>query len=241
MLNKKRAFWYGALGTLVVVLGGTCSHPTEPTLLVTLDRLTTDAEIRLFDGATPPGKVSELVDSLVALLPVEEGDVTVAQITSLIYDTLGIVPVVDHAPPETFLLTRMVAEKRGSCVGLVGLYVLIAERVHLSLHARLLPGHLTVCAPEADTLVNYETLRKGRIRSDAFYRSYYQPRHEWDTLYRLSAEQFTGVYAYNIGNAYRDKGLLHDAARMYRTAIQQFPGYPPVQDNLKQILTILGE
>lgn len=72
--------------------------------------------------------------------------------------------------PLSLSLPSLLKEKRGTCVSLVILYLSVAERVGLALHAAATPVHLFVRYEGPEGILNVETLEQGRMVDDSEYR-----------------------------------------------------------------------
>ncbi|MBI3448832.1 MAG: tetratricopeptide repeat protein [Acidobacteria bacterium] len=74
------------------------------------------------------------------------------------------------ADPNSLSIPQLLKDKRGTCVTLVILYLAIAERLGLEVHAAATPVHLFVRYEGPEGIINIETLEQGRTVEDAEYR-----------------------------------------------------------------------
>jgi tetratricopeptide (TPR) repeat protein len=159
-----------------------------------------------------------------------------------IFDVWGI-SFSDDRDNVRYLLPHLVwREKRGSCVGMSLLYLLLAEKSGVPLYAVRAPSHLFVRYDNGRRRFNIETLRRGECMSDDWYRRRYAIT---DTarypLCNLSRTEAAAVVIYNLGTV-----LLHDkkydcAIRYLRKAAADLPDFPEAQGNLALAYEAKGE
>ena len=71
--------------------------------------------------------------------------------------------------PKSLSLPDLLKDRRGTCVSLVILYLSIAERLGLNVHAAATPVHLFVRYEGPEGVINIETLELGRTIEDVEY------------------------------------------------------------------------
>ena len=118
-------------------------------------------------------------------------------------------------------LPLVLADHRGSCLGLGALYLALGERLGVKVDGVLVPGHFFVRVSDR----NVELLRRGEQMPDSWYRERYEVPAEGAPAYLrpLAPAEIMAVFDYNIGNDLRLQGRFVEAAVAYRRAIAAFP------------------
>jgi len=136
------------------------------------------------------------------------------------------------------LLPRVLARRRGSCVGLAALYLALGERLGLPLDAVLVPGHLFVRHADGRGV---ELLKRGREMPERWYRERYRvPDRSPLYLRRLEPRETLAVYRYNLANALRDRRRPRGALVHYRRVVAVLPDFAEARANLGLTLQQLG-
>ncbi len=140
--------------------------------------------------------------------------------------------------PQTVLTRR-----RGSCLGLSLLYLLVAERLDAPLWGVLVPGHFFVRFHRPDTTINIETIKNGQCLGDEWYRERYEVRDgSWyDEMRSLGREEIAGVLYYNVANVLRERGALQAAVQCYEKSLKWLPGFAEAWGNMGIALEAMGE
>jgi len=129
--------------------------------------------------------------------------------------------------PRSLSLTSLLETKQGTCVSLVILYLSVAERVGLTLHAAATPVHLFVRYEGPEGVINIETLEQGRMVEDAEYRRRYRMADssiERGLFLRpLSKKAVLAHYLSNRGAIASKEGRPEDALRDFDAALELYP------------------
>lgn len=133
--------------------------------------------------------------------------------------------------PENYLLDRLIARKRGNCLGLTFLYIAIGERLGVPLRGSYVPSHCFARYDENGLRINIETGEKGIDRDDRWYAAKFRLGEERPYLQTLGKREMIGVYLKSLGAALSRKGMEEDALRAYRKAALFSPGLPDVYYN----------
>lgn len=133
---------------------------------------------------------------------------------------------------ESILPLRVLERRKSGCMGLAWVAMMVAEARQLPLSAILLPGHVYLqYAPEGKFPVNLEPNRRGYSYTDNEYREKYREGHWTGLEFKpLSASQFVGLAAFDMGNLYLESELKR-ALSWYRLAGDLFPEYPGIRVN----------
>ncbi|MBI3180625.1 MAG: tetratricopeptide repeat protein [Myxococcales bacterium] len=135
-------------------------------------------------------------------------------------------------------LPVVLAERRGTCLGLGGLYLALGERLGLTVQGVLVPGHFFVRAGQT----NVELLKRGERLPDAWYRERYLVPAGGDLYLRsLGGRETEAVFRYNLANALRQRGRLREAIAVYREVVAVLPGFAEAHANLGLSLHAAGE
>lgn len=133
--------------------------------------------------------------------------------------------------PENYLPDGVIARKRGNCLGLTILYLAVAERVGIPLHASYVPSHCFVRYEEGGTRCNVEMGEKGAEREDAWYVRKFGLSEGHPYLDTLGKREMVGVYLKSLAAAYSRKGKQEDALRLLGAAVLYSPALPDVYFN----------
>ena len=180
----------------------------------------------------------------------------IAVLNAFVFDSLGIAPILDSAPLSASVPSLVLSRRKGSCVGLVLLYLALGHSLDLPLVPVFLPGHIAVryspgsgryslgggAVPGVRPARNIETLRRGIPRSDSFYRETFSlSKRPWYSLSDARPNQALAALVFNLGNAHRAAGRLDAAREEYRLVEEALPGFPEALRNLGVCLLAGGE
>ena len=139
----------------------------------------------------------------------------------------------EPAVAENAILPLHVLEnKKSGCVGLSWLAMMVAEARQIPLSVVMLPGHVYLrFGADSASFINLEPNRQGYSYTDEEYREKYKDGR-WTGLEftPLTATQFVGLAAFNMGNLYLDSDLRRSLT-WYRMAETFFPEYPGIKAN----------
>jgi regulator of sirC expression with transglutaminase-like and TPR domain len=132
--------------------------------------------------------------------------------------------------------------KKGTCLGIGLLMLLLAEKSGYPMYGVVLPGHFFVRYDNGTARRNIEPNASGTLRTDGYYRQRYgvSPDSWYYPLRNLSKKEAAAVFFYMLGNDARQKRNLPEARGFYERSITLFPGYPDAQGNLALVLAEQG-
>ena len=133
--------------------------------------------------------------------------------------------------PDSYLLDRVMKNKRGNCLGLTALYLLLAERLSLPLHGVYVPSHCFVRYEDAGVRINIETGEKGADWDEGRYSRDFGLTGGRPYLRSLGRKEMIGVYLKSLGASCSRKGMEDRALRLYREAAVFYPGLPDAYFN----------
>jgi len=134
-------------------------------------------------------------------------------LNAVVFDELHFEREVKEADPRFMRLAQVLADRKGSCLGLAAVYLALGERLgpahHFAVEGILVPGHLFVRVGGR----NVELLRRGEQMPDQWYREKYEiPEKDAPAYLRpLAPAELLGLYDYNIGNDLRLQGRFVEA------------------------------
>jgi hypothetical protein len=185
-------------------------------------------------GATPDDvagswhTIEAMADRITAR-PLGEGEDRVDSLTAVVFGELGFAREVERTALRFMLLPSVVADRKGSCVGLGALYLVLAERLGIPLDGVMVPGHFFVRARASGhtRARNVELLRRGEAMPDAWYVGKYGPWPAEATAYLrpLSPGEVLAIHWFNLGNERRGDGDLAGAAVAYGRATDELPAF----------------
>ncbi len=201
-------------------------------------RVALDPQIPKADDVT--ARLDELVGQARALVQKDDKDAAAA-LAELLFETHGYVREVDDAGIVHTLLPYVVENKKGSCVGLSALYLVLAEQAGIQAKGMLVPGHFFVRVLRGERVQNVELLRRGEVMSEKWYRGKWPHPEGADYMRPLSAKETAAVLLYNAANAFRDRGRLERAKQMYERVIEVLPRFAEPRANLGSVYEREGD
>jgi regulator of sirC expression with transglutaminase-like and TPR domain len=227
---------------LPLVIGGCrCNLPREPThLLADFSDIAGLAAVELHVDLPSQTDTESSVRAIAERVQrgVESGTGAIEQLNRVVFEDLEFEREIDSHDPRFLLLPTVVAEARGTCVGLTQIYLTVAEQLDLDLRAVLAPGHVFVRHGDR----NIELLRRGEAMPNDWYRQRYRvPATVRAYMRPLSPEETVAVLHFNIGNALRRKRDLKAALAHYNDAVVRFPDWPEAHANRGLTLQLSGD
>jgi tetratricopeptide (TPR) repeat protein len=161
---------------------------------------------------------------------------------AVVFADLGFEREIDSTATRFFEFSSVIAQRRGSCLGLGALYLALGERLEIPLDGILLPGHFFVRTrgPGGHAI---ELLRRGGAMPDDWYRSKYGPWPEPPSAYHrpVTVTEIVAIHWYNRANDLRALGDLVGAEQAFARAAQGFPGFAEAHANLGALRQARGD
>jgi tetratricopeptide (TPR) repeat protein len=174
-----------------------------------------------------------------------DGKAIVSALNRVVFDELELRATRDVESPEHLFLSSVLEGKRGYCLGLAALYLVLAELNDIPLFAVATPSHVFLRYDDGETRINIETFQRGAHLSDEDYvREHAIPEKSIDKgvfLRNLPIDEFLAQIYNNIGVIYSKRGQYELAEREYRRALELHPNFPAAQYNLGNDLLQRGE
>ncbi len=162
-------------------------------------------------------------------------------LVSLVYNSWGISFDPNRDDLMSVLPHTILERKRGSCLGVSYLFLMLAERLEMPIHGVLLPGHFFVRYAEGNTRRNIEPNLRGFEHPDAYYRDRYGVSgNSWYTMENLSRSQAIAIFRFNLGNAYQSDGNYERAREEYACCVAAYPGFAEAWGNFAIALERMG-
>jgi tetratricopeptide (TPR) repeat protein len=157
-------------------------------------------------------------------------------INEYLFDELGFTPAAGVHDTQRLFLHVLLDTKQGDAMSLSILYLLLAERLNLPVHAVVVPGHIFVRYEDEHFRFNVETTRKGNTVSDEYYTTKFKVP-EGDNIYmkNLNKSQALGCFLNNLGNSYSDVGDQESAMVVFEKAVEINPMLSESKANLGNI------
>ncbi|MCH8156874.1 MAG: SUMF1/EgtB/PvdO family nonheme iron enzyme, partial [Nitrospinae bacterium] len=199
------------------------SLDTAP-LRAELDRLTESARKRLHTDSS----AKETVDVLREVIHREGGYRYTEQV-----DAQGI-----PLNPDELFLHGMLKTKRGYCMNLSLLYLILGERLNLPLYGVGLPNHFFVRYESGTERINIEATELGATFPDSFYENRFGLKFGPETPFftqSLNKKQTLGAYLSNVGMAHYRNSQTQKAIFYLKLATGINPSSIEAHNNLANI------
>jgi len=176
-------------------------------------------------GIPASGKLEEVLDLAEKRA---QGD-RIDALNRLIFEELGFQREVEDDSIKFMLLPYVLEHKRGSCLGLAALYLVLAERLKLEVRGVLVPRHFFLRHKGR----NIELLRQGESMPDEWYKKTWQVPEGVSAYMRpLTEPELLAVFRFNLANARRMQGEYPQAEELYSQVIAAFPDFAEAYANL---------
>ncbi len=163
-------------------------------------------------------------------------------IINIVYKEWDITFDPDQEKISSLLPHMLVLQKKGSCLGVSLLFLLIAEKLDYPIYGVLLPGHFFVRYDDGKTYRNIEPNKKGYSHPSAYYRRRYNVDDNcWYTMKNLSREETAAVLYFNIANICLKMENFSEAKKYYNKTIKDLDGFPEAWGNLAIAHVSCGE
>jgi tetratricopeptide (TPR) repeat protein len=134
---------------------------------------------------------------------------------------------------ETLLPDRVFRARKGDCLGVSLIILMLAERLGCPIYGVMLPGHFFCRYDDGREHINIEPNRSGCEHDDAYYRGRYPiEKMPWYDLKNLSRPQVIGVLCYNCGTLCLRRRLFEPAIVYFKECLRLVPSYAEAKGNL---------
>lgn len=209
---------------------------TEISLLPVLFLASGEGVRKLTGRTMDAGFVEKEIDRIAwrvsaSLVGAREPRRAIAAINQALFGDEGFVYDSAAGEANNYLLDRVIAQKRGNCLGLTFIYLALGERLGIPLQGAYVPTHCFARYEENGVRINIETGEKGAERDDRWYAWKFKVGEGRPYLQALGKREMIGVYLKSLGAALSRRGMEEDALRVYRRAALFSPGLPDVYYN----------
>jgi regulator of sirC expression with transglutaminase-like and TPR domain len=162
-----------------------------------------------------------------------------------IFGHLGIRATQNLRDPKNLLPSLVLERKRGYCVGIAAVYLILAEQLGLPIFAVATPSHVFLRFDDGATRINIETFQRGAHQADERYvREHRIPEKSIRNgvfMRNLTTDEFLAQVHNNLGVIYSERKEYERAAAAYQRAIDLHPCFPAACYNLANDLLAQGQ
>ena len=134
---------------------------------------------------------------------------------------------------ETLLPGLVFAHKKGACLGVSLVILMLAEKLHCPIHGVMLPGHFFCRFDDGKVRFNIEPNKSGFDHPDDYYRrKYLSGRKPWYDLKNIDKKEVVGVVCYNVGNLCLKHKDYRQARAYFLESIRRIPAFLEAKGNL---------
>ncbi len=142
---------------------------------------------------------------------------------------------------ETLLPHAAFGRRKGNCLGVSLMVLMLAERTHCPLGGVVLPGHFFCRYDDGEFRENIEPNRSGYAHSDDYYRAkYLSPGVTWYDLKNLTLKETAGVLWYAVGTIFLKRNDPGFAAACLKESRRLVPFLAETQGNLALAWALCG-
>lgn len=129
--------------------------------------------------------------------------------------------------------------KKGRCLGIGLIMLLVAEKTDMPLYGVHIPGHFFLRYDTANKQYrNVEPNKHGVSHPDKYYKQQYHITHSHEYAFRnLSPEEVCGMLYYNMGIALMKEQQYKKAEEFFIEATNLYPSKPQIYGNLAILYT----
>jgi tetratricopeptide (TPR) repeat protein len=168
------------------------------------------------------------------------GDPWPDAIVHVLFRERGFVREIVRNEPAFYRLSDVLGSRRGNCLGLTALYLVLAERVGAPADAVRVPGHVFVRTRESPPR-NLELLRQGEAMPSAWYQERYGPwPAEAGYFAPLSLAEVEALFWYDAGGAALAQGKTAEAAHDFARALARAPRFAEAAASLGLVRQLSG-
>jgi tetratricopeptide (TPR) repeat protein len=162
-------------------------------------------------------------------------------ITQMVFKKWGIAFSDERNDIENISPCGVLKNRKGSCLGISLVMLLIGEKLDLPLYGVAVPGHFFVHYENHTLKANIETMKQGAIMTDNWYCERFIKDKNKCTLICLNSNEIVSLIHYNMGNICLERGLLSKAIKNYRLTLMDFPAFSEGRGNLAIALERSGK
>jgi tetratricopeptide (TPR) repeat protein len=163
-------------------------------------------------------------------------------ISDLLYNKWNITFGKNPHDPDAIFPYRVISNRRGTCLGMSLLVLVICEKLDFPVHGVIVPGHFFVRFDNGRISRSFETLRNGEAMSESWYRMRWSIK---DTvrysLKNCTIEETLAAVYYTLGNSLHELKKWQAATIFYKRALEAYPGLIEAAGNMAISLDAIGD
>jgi regulator of sirC expression with transglutaminase-like and TPR domain len=243
------------LFAVIILLAAACSKDTrEKTVIITPTILTIDdtlslqeacvlisarlcPELRSCDTSSPVF-FNHVLDSTAEAITKnignrKTGPETLAAILDAVYGSWNIGFDPRDTIIETLLPHFVFTNRKGACLGVSLIILMLAEKLNCPVYGVMLPGHFFCRFDDGNRRINIEPNKQGYAHPDDYYRQHYPCEHQPGYgLANLDKKAVIGVLCYNAGALCLNLKLYDGAIFWYQESVRRIPDFAEAAGNL---------
>jgi tetratricopeptide (TPR) repeat protein len=134
---------------------------------------------------------------------------------------------------ETLLPELVYSHKKGACLGVSLIILMLAEKIKCPIHGVMLPGHFFCRFDDGAVRFNIEPNKSGFEHSDDYYRQRYVSGHvPRYGLKNIDKKEILGVLCFNAGNIWLRHKKYARARAYFVESVRRVPGFVEAKGNL---------
>ena len=158
---------------------------------------------------------------------------TLDAIRSLVYGTWNIGFDPRDTLIETLLPHLVFRNRKGACLGVSLVILMLAEKLSCPVYGVMLPGHFFCRYDDGAHRINIEPNKQGCAHPDDYYRKRYPAENRpWYDLGNLTPAAVVGVYCYDAGTLCLNRKQSAAAIDFFKESIRRIPDFAEAQGNL---------
>ena len=143
---------------------------------------------------------------------------------------------------ETILPHLAFKKKKGNCMGVSLMILILAEKLSCPIYGVVLPGHFFCRYDDGATRVNIEPNRRGFQHPDDYYRTkYLSSGFSMHTLTNLTKKETLGVLYYTVGTLFLKRHDNGFAAACLKESFRRVPLFIEAKGNYACALALCGK
>ncbi len=162
-------------------------------------------------------------------------------ISEHLHEECSFVPAGDMTDPREGFAHRVLANRKGNCLGLSTIYLAVGRRLGLRLFLVEAPGHAFVRYADRGVSINIETTDRGALVDDAFYRKKFEITPDRPYLRNLTRKEELSILLATRGVARYDHGEDDEAIADGTAAIVLGPNIAMNHSNRGAAMVRIGE
>lgn len=134
---------------------------------------------------------------------------------------------------ETLLPELVFSHKKGACLGVSLIMLMLAEKLKCPIHGVMLPGHFICRFDDGKIRFNIEPNKSGFDHPNDYYRQRYLfGRKPWYDLKNIDKKEVVGVVCFNVGNLCLKHKDYQRARAYFAESVRRIPAFIEAKGNI---------